>query len=220
MLAIRALTLCVLVLASGVAAAGERAVPYADMHKIFSRIATVDGARFVKLRPTLSAADGSMAPSDIRMTIKSRAGDIVVPVDEKGRASFPVRADLEQENPDVMVNVAQGQLNLNIGMDIDAPPEQRFRYGLMQQMQDEIDELMKEQGMMARMFAPDFDALVVEFPPGTAATAVVESSEGAESFTADAQGRIALEDRRAWRREDPWVQLSAKPTRITLRQED
>ena len=90
----------------------------------------------------------------------------------------------------------------------------------MQQMQDEIDELMSQQGMMARMFAPDFDALVVEFAPGTAATAVVESSEGAETFATDAKGRIVLEDRRAWRREDPWVQLSAQPTRITLRQEE
>ena len=215
-----ALTSLLLVLAAADAAALERAIPYADMHKIFSRVASFEGARFVRLRPTLSAEDGSVAPGDIRLTIRSRAGDIAVPVDEKGRAEFPVRADLEAENPDVMVNVAEGKLSLNIQMDIDAPPAQRFRYGLMAQMQDELDALLKKQGMMARMFAPDFEGLRVEFPPGTAATAVVESGEGAETFAAGADGRIVLEDRRAWRREDPWVQLSAVPTRITLQPEE
>ena len=105
---------------------------------------------------------------------------------------------------------------MNVLIRVEAPPQQRFRYGLMVEMQDEAKTLIAKQGMIARMLAPDFEGLRIVFPPGSRATATVESAEGPQVFRADAEGNVAIPDRRAWRRENPFVQLSEMPLRIAL----
>lgn len=76
--------------------------------------------------------------------------------------------------------------------------------------------MISRQGMVARMLAPDFGGLEIRFPAGVQARATVESAKGAKAFAADAEGIIRIPDRRDWRREDPWIQLSALPEQIAL----
>ena len=193
----------------------EREIPYQDLHKVFARIAGVSNGKYFRSQPRFESKDPAVATKDIRLVIRSKSGDIVVPVAPDGATAFPVREDLLAENPPVVTNVQKGKLQMRIDMSVEAPPEQRFRYDLLAAMVAEVEGIIAAQGMMARMFAPDFEGLQLEFAPGTAATATVEAARP-ESFQADAEGRIRIPDRKAWRKENPFVQVSAMPVRMQL----
>jgi hypothetical protein len=199
-----------------VAAAADRTVPYADLHEKFARVAQLGGGRYLSALTKVSTSDGSMPNEQIRIVIQSAAGAVPVPVASDGTIGFPLRDELLEENPPVSINVAKGKLAMSVTTNLAAPPEQRFRYGLMVEMLDEVEAAFAKQGFLARMMAPDFDGLLVIYAPGTQAHAVVESAAGSERFATGADGRIAIPDRDDWREENPYVQLSAMPLEITL----
>jgi hypothetical protein len=196
-------------------ALADREIPYEDLHKVFSRVAGIPEGTYFRMTARMASNDPAVATGAIRLVIRSRHGDIEVPVAADGATQFPVREALLEENPPVLTNVAEGQLQVRISVRVEAPPAQRFPYGLMVAMQDEADAILGKQGFMVRMMAPDFEGLRVSFAPGTAATATVETARP-ETFTADAEGQIRIPDRKAWRKENPFVQLSAQPLAIQL----
>ena len=197
------------------ALAADREIPYADMHKVLNRLAGIPDGKYFRARTRFKSEDPAVATGAIKLLIRARAGDIVVPVPDDGNAAFPLRDDLAKENPPVVTNVAPGKLSVTVDLSVTAPPEQRFSYGLLVEMQDEVEGIIDKQGMMARMMAPDFEGLLISFAPGTAATATVEAAKP-ETFKADAEGKVRIPDRKAWRKENPFVQLSALPQRIEL----
>lgn len=197
------------------ALAADREIPYAEMHEPLARVAGIPDGKYFRARMQFVSNDPAVATPDIKLVIRSRAGDIAVPIGADGSAAFPLRDDLLKENPPVVTNVAKGKMQVRVGFSVSAPPEQRFRYELMVAMQDEVEGIVAKQGFMARMAAPDFEDLLISFPKGTAATATVESAKP-ETFKADAEGRIRIPDRKAWRKENPFVQLSEMPQRIDL----
>ena len=208
--------LCALlaILASAAPAGADRAIPYAEMHAMFSRVAALQGGVYFKADARLISADPAVPTRDLELVIRSRNGEIPVPVAADGTVQFPIRADLLEENPPVMTNAAEGKLQLGLSLRVEAPPARRFRYGLMVAMQEEADAMIAMQGVMARLLAPDFEGLRITFD--TAATATLETAAGPVRFETDAEHRIRIPDRREWRREDPYVQLSAMPVEIAL----
>lgn len=198
------------------AAAAERSIPYADMYGMFSRVAQLQGGKYFKATATLTFADPGVATADITLVIRGRQGAIPVPVGADGSIEFPLRDDLLAENPAVFTNVAQGKLSMSVGIRVEAPPQQRFRYRLMVEMDDEAKAMIAKQGMLARMLAPDFEGLRIRFAKGSRATATVELAAGPQRFEANADGLIEIPDRRAWRSENPFVQLSEMPLGIGL----
>ncbi len=197
-------------------AAADREIPCAKLHAMFSRVAQLQGGTYFEADARLASNDPAVPTANIRLVIRSRAGEIPVPVAADGTTRFPLSDALLEENPPVATNVAKGQLAFNVALRVEAPPAQRFRYGLMVAMRDEAAAMIAKQGMMARMLAPDFGGLQITFLEGTAATATVETAKGPVRFHSDAQGRIRIPDRRDWRRENPFIQLSAMPVQITL----
>lgn len=206
----------VLAMSFSAPALAERTIPYASLHAMFSRIAELQGGTYFKADARLTSADPAVPTEDLQLVIQSKSGAIRVPIAADGTTQFPIRADLLAENPPVMTNAAEGKLSLSVSLRVDAPPTQRFRYGLMVAMHDEARAMIAKQGMMARMLAPDFEGLRITFPAGTAATATLETAEGPVRFETDAAHLIRIPDRRKWRREDPFVQLSAMPLEISL----
>ena len=197
-------------------AAAERSIAYADMYGMLSRIAQLQGGKYFKASATLSSADPSVATAEITLVIRGRQGAIPVPVAADGSIEFPLRDDLLAENPPVFTNVPPGKLSMNVGIRVEAPPQQRFRYGLMVEMHDEAKAMIAKQGMLARMLAPDFEGLQIRFAKGSKATATVESTGAHQRFEANAEGLIEIPDRRAWRSANPFVQLSEMPLGIGL----
>ena len=201
------------------AAVADREIPYDRLHATFARVAAATNGKYCKVDAVLKSNDPAVPTKDIRLVIRARDGDIAVPVAGDGRTQFPLRDDLLQENPPVVTNVAKGKLQFDVSLHVLAPPAQRFRYELMAAMEQEYDALIAGQGLMARMLAPDLDVLVISYAPGTAASATVEAAPPA-TLQADADGRIRIPDRKSWRKQNPFVQLSAMPLNIELDRAD
>lgn len=198
------------------AAQAERAIPYADMHEVFARVAALQGGKYFKAEARMSSSDPKVPTEAVTLVVRSRGGDIAVPIGADGVARFPLRADLLEENPPVMTNTAPGTLQFKVTITSEAPPVQRFKYALLVAMQDEADAAIAKQGLMARMLLPDFEGLAIQFPAGRAASATVETADGPVRFDAGADGLIHLPYKKAWRKADPWVQLSGMPDKISL----
>jgi hypothetical protein len=197
-------------------ALAERAIPYSEMHTLYARVARLQGTKYFRAEARLASTDPEVPTERITLLVRSRGGDLPVPVDARGVARFPLRDDLLQEDPPVMTNVAKGKLSLKVSFGSEAPLAERFRYGLMVEMQDEAEALLAKESLVTRMFLPDFEGLAISFGKGVAATATVEAADGPVVFAADAEGVVHLPYKRAWKKEDPFVQLSRMPTAISL----
>jgi len=208
--------LVVVLFALALPASADREIPYSEMHGAFSRVAGIPNGKYFRIDTRLGSSDPAVATADIKLVIKSRGGEIPVPVAADGAVQFPVREDLLKENPPVVTNVAAGKMQLTLSMRVEAPPAQRFRYELMVAMQDDAKAIISRQGLMARMMAPDFEGLLIAFAPGTAATATLELAGKPVTLEAGAEGAIRIPDKKAWRKANPWIQLSTMPTSIQL----
>ena len=164
----------------------------------------------------LSAGDSGIAPHEIQLVVRSRQGEIAVPVAADGKAEFPVRADLLAGNPPVFTNVPTGKLATTLQLSIEAAPVEQFPYLLGDKMRQEVAEVLARQPLLVRLMLPSFDVFVVQFPAGAKAWAAIELSSGTTRLEADPMGRLLIPDRRDFRRHNPVVRLSQLPLAITL----
>lgn len=216
-LAVLGAVLGTLWLAAGAAHGSDafRDIPYRSLHEAITAVKPLDDARFIVMKHTVQVSGDDMTIEDLRMIIGASAGDMEVEIRPDGSMDFPISDALLQENPPVRVNAPAGGLSLNLSIDISAPRARRFSYGLLTEMSDEYDQMIRRQGLMARMAAPKPSGLEIRFPPGGPATAVVGGRQEA-TFEADENGRLRIPSRRHWRSENPEIVLSRDPELITL----
>jgi len=192
-----------------------RDIPYRTLHDAVTAVRPLDDARFIVMKRTVQVSGDTMTIEDLRMVIGASAGDLEVEIRPDGSMDFPISDALLEENPPVRVNAPAGGLSLSLTIDISAPPARRFSYGLLAEMSDEYDRMIRRQGLIARMAAPKPSGLEIRFPPGEPATALVGGRQEA-TFEADEDGRLRIPHRRQWRSENPEVLLSRDPELITL----
>ena len=101
----RAWAMVALCIAASAAIAEEREIPYEELHDAFSRVANVPAGKYFHVVTRFESQDPAVATPDIKLVIRSRGGDIPVPVAADGVVQFPVREDLEEEDPPVVTNV-------------------------------------------------------------------------------------------------------------------
>jgi hypothetical protein len=138
-----------------------------------------------------------MSVADVRMVIGAAAGDIEVPIGADGTMQFPLIDALVEENPPVRVNVPEGQLAVNLTIGTEIPPAREFPYALVGEIAAEYGRFVKQQGLMARMMAPDMNGVAVVFAAGEAAFATI-SGPANETIRADEAGRLVLPLRPEW----------------------
>jgi hypothetical protein len=194
-----------------------RTVPYANLYRIFERVARLQGGKYVRAQGVLRSLAPEVPTDQIRMVVRSERGEMPVSISPGGHADFPLTSELLAENPPVFINVPEGKLTLSVDLRVEAEPRARFRYALGNEMREDVRSAVARQGMIARMMLPDFEDFVISFAPGQPAWATVELVSGPHRLEADAEGNIHLPDRRDWRRENPFIQLSGEPLRLWLR---
>lgn len=201
------------------ASATWREVPYRDFHTLFSRLEKMEGARYTRATAVFSVSeDSGVTLPELRLVIAAKSGDVEVPIGDDGKVAFPISQRLYDENPPVRVNAAAGTLTANVQLTVEAPPRQRFPYQLLLDMEADYRTQVAAQGMLARMFMPDAEGLVVRFGPGPRGTAKVGGA-GGETFTADGEGALTIPLRRKWRQPGVEVVLSRMPEKLLLRLE-
>lgn len=192
-----------------------RDIPYHKLHEVITAVKPLDDARFIVMKHTVRVSGEDMTIEDLRMIIGASSGDMEVEIRPDGGIDFPISDALLEEDPPVRVNAPAGGLSLSLTINISAPPARRFSYGLLTEMSDEYDQMIRRQGLMARMAAPKPSGLEIRFPPGEPATAVVSGRQEA-TFEADDDGRLRIPSRKRWHSENPEVRLSRDPELITL----
>jgi hypothetical protein len=195
---------------SAVADDAWREIPYRKVHDSLSSVKPLEGARFLRLVLTVGTSAPDMSLEDVRMVIGAAAGDIEVPIGADGTLEFPMSEDLVKENPPVRVNVPEGQLSINVTIKAETPAD-RFPYALVSDIADEYGRFVKQQGLLARMVAPDINGLAIVFTTGEPAFATVTGPVG-ETLRADASGRLVLPLRPEWNGAE--VVLSRTPDSI------
>lgn len=205
-----ALALCTM---TAVVAAPEwREIPYKDLHGVFSRD-LVAGAKYASMTRSLNVRDENFRQEDLRLFVAAEAGPIEVTINADGTVEeFPVSQALLEENPPVRTNAPKGKLAMTMAFSSTVPPAEQLPYAVVVEMTDEYHELVKRQGMMARLMMPKSKGLLVEFGSGVDANARI----GDEVINTDPKGTLIIPLRRAWNRRPPLIQFSAMPTRLSL----
>lgn len=187
----------VLVFTTGLADREWREIPYKKFHAAFSSVKPLDGARYIRLSRMVETSAPDMSLDDVRMVIGAAAGDIEVPIGPDGTLEFPMNEALVEENPPVRVNVPEGQLSVSMTIDTVAPPAERFPYSFVGDVADEYRRFVKQQGLLARVTAPDMKGLALVFTAGEPALATIDAPAG-ETLRADEHGRLVLPLRPEW----------------------
>ncbi|HSX62004.1 MAG TPA: hypothetical protein VLF18_17590 [Tahibacter sp.] len=97
----------------------------------------------------------------------------------------------------------------------DAPP-QSFAYSMYTQMAADYAARLSERDLLDRIIAPGPQGLLIRFAPGTDARATVHLSSGVLRYAADERDILRLPDKREWRRDNPRIDLSARPLAVAL----
>ncbi|MCB1641110.1 MAG: hypothetical protein KDI37_05205 [Xanthomonadales bacterium] len=170
-------------------------VPYAALYERFRPAAVL--TQFPRLRGVQSVGsrlDG-VRPTQIRIWIQSDDGRIEVPIDERGRASFPLTEALLQENPWVHSNQPQGSLQLQLSLELVLPPGEHLPYS-------EIWAGIEEAQRALTQLGPDYaDGEVVGIEYHFADGPMKVQLDGASlalDLLADEHGRIMLRKDPEW----------------------
>ena len=174
-----------------------RTLPYERLHDALSSVRSLEGARYIRVDRKIATTAPDIALADVRMVIASASGDIVVGIAEDGTLDFPMNETLLEENPGVRVNVPDGQLSINVEINFDVPASRSFPYTLITELEDEYRRFTRAQGMLARMMAPDMEALAARFADGEPATATV-SAPVEVTLEADSEHRILVPIDEGW----------------------
>jgi hypothetical protein len=197
-------------------AAAAQAAEYREFYKALEPISKLKDLKYLVQTVKVAPRDPAMKPESVVLTIRSRSGPIRIAAGPEGAIEIPVTKALYDENPDVESNAPPGTLGLSVGLDVRAPPAQRFDYRLVMDMKADWDEAVRRQNLMWRMLAPSARSAVVVFAPGSRATAEVRLPSGTRTLNADAAGQIPLPLDEDWKKANPAIVLSEMPARIGL----
>lgn len=201
---------CVLLAGAALADDAWREIPYKRVYASLSSVKPLEGARYIRLNRTVGTSAEDMSLEDVRMVIGTAAGDIEVPIGADGTLEFPMSEALLEENPPVRVNVPEGKLSINVTLKAETPAE-HFPYSLVSDVADEYGRFVKQQGLLARMMAPDMSGLAIVFTTGEPAFATITEPAG-ETLRADESGRLVLPLRPEWHGAE--VVLSRAPASV------
>jgi hypothetical protein len=194
-------TLVLSLLLSAPAPAEEGAVPYAALHERFAPAAVL--TEYPRLRGVqrVSSRLSNVRPEHVRIWIEAAAGRIDVPIDDQGRAAFPLSDRLLQENPIVRSNQPQGSLQLQLSLEVDLPKANRIAYA-------EIWESLAEAQSALDRLGPDYagsSVIGIEYQFLDGPMQVLLNGRDIElSLLADHQGRVML------RRDPNWLEADVQ----------
>ncbi|MFG0266015.1 MAG: hypothetical protein ACF8AM_12835 [Rhodopirellula sp. JB055] len=125
----RFLVACMVTLWVGTTAVGEE---FARMRYSSALRATeieppkIDGVVPASMRFFVRSLTPGVSPDDIRMTLKSKAGDLVISVDANGRFDLPVSKELREEDPWLIANQPKGSLRIEFAYGYEQDIEPRW----------------------------------------------------------------------------------------------
>ncbi|UXI67975.1 DUF2987 domain-containing protein [Tahibacter amnicola] len=190
--------------------------PYRSFYESLEPLQRIKDLRHVQADARLSGKEAGVAPEWIRMVIKSRSGDIPITVGADGRFTFPLDQRLFEEDPPVESTPSSDLLKLTVTFSARIEPAKSYHYAQFVAVADDYKEGLSRQDFLWRMRAPSFKGMVLRFPKGAEAVATVHLADGALRIASDEKDELRIPDKRAWRKENPRVELSVVPESVKL----
>ena len=188
-------------------------VPYAMMHKVFSRAQQVKNPK-VRALVTLQSKTKMVKPPT--MVIQAKSGPINVPITDDGEIrSFPVTDELLKENPPVLTNQPKGTSQLVAAMEAVLPDTLTYSGRELAQVVDVANAEIKKQAGMLSLMAPRAKAVSFQFRDGGKQTVTINRAQP-QVLSADANGAVRVEIDKSFAAEDPKIVLSEKPAKILV----
>lgn len=200
-----------LAFAAGAAPAQETSTtPYAVLYQVLEPAQAIGKHDRLRAVEHIESKRPGVAPSDIRLTIRSRSGDRAVPVAPDGRLEFPVDAVLKAENPDVLTNQPKGSLTLTVTFEFKFADPQRVAWDELGAALEQARAAVAERaaGAQARVAGIEY-----RFAAGEDARVIIAGA-GERLLMAAGDGRVIVMIDETVAKERPTLLASRKPSVI------
>lgn len=206
-----------LVLSAASANCAEAVIPYAKLYPMFERGSRIQSPH-VRAIFVVQSNDKAVKPGSITLTVQAKSGPIPLKVDPDGEIhSFPLSAELLEENPPVVTNQAKGSMRIGGGMGITLPNSLTFTFAQLNgYLAEATAEMKKQAGTMLSFMVPSAKGLIFAFSSPRKQTLTIAYKAGAKVLTADSDGGIKLPMDKASLAENPSVTLSEKPLKVSI----
>ena len=197
-------------LALAPAAGGGEAVsttPYTTLYQVLAPVRAIDGYdRLVAIQRVESKIDTK--PSDIRIVIHAKSGEIPVPIAADGEVKFPVTDALREENPPVETNQPKGSLALIVNVALRGADQLRVPWSDIESGLTQVQSFYAKSQNPAT--PPAISGIEVHFRAGAAAMLTIEG-KSERLLMADPNGRIIVTRDMAPSSESPTLVFSRAP---------
>ncbi len=158
-------------LAAGVPAhaADETAtLHYNDLYNIQQQIAGLQDLKQLRVNMFVISMLPGVAPKDIKMIIHRASGELTgIPIDDEGRITLPVSADIEKENPQITTNQPRHSLNASVLIDLVPLTSTEMGYADLMLGTKQFNEAIDRGGAMAPMLGPKDTGLLLFYNSGS-----------------------------------------------------
>jgi hypothetical protein len=164
-------------------------VPYAMLYQSLEPSIAI--AKYPKLHATqrIVSRMPEIKPQQINVQILARAGVINVPIDDLGRAQFPLTKALLAENPMVRSNQPKGSLSVSATMELALAGKLRMSY---QELIDAVREAEQAVSELSAMQGRKIQTIEFEFAPSDNAQLQLNDDRSEEILMADQRGLIRV----------------------------
>ncbi len=197
------------------AVAAQGSTDYAALHGVFKASSAVTGFERLLAIPKIQSKNPDVPADSIAIVIKARGGDIAVPIDRQGRATFPLSDALIAENPRVVSNQPAGSLRVSLVVEVKPPAHVRVSFAELAQAMVDVEAAMRALGNDYQGGA--IEGLEFRFDPAARAQMSISGSEREDLLVADPNGRVFLRRDGPARSKDAMVAFSAPPHQVLPR---
>lgn len=134
------------------------AFPYKQMNTVLSKLAR-HGEGLVRMDFRVDSEKAGMAPSELRLVVRSDDADHPIRIGEDGVFSMPVLPEAEAATADLATNVPKGRLHVRGTLELNVTPEQLDMAKVRQLMR--VARKLREEMLpwYARLLFPRIDAV-------------------------------------------------------------
>lgn len=187
-------------------AAQNARVDYAALHRVLAPAPELQSFDRLHLVQRIESRDPGVRPEQIRLTVESRKGAILLEVAEDGGLAFPMSPDLLDENPAVVSNQPSGSLRASLSVELRAPNGLQWSYS-------DLWEGMQQAEQAARLQPDGSNATSIEgvelrFAPESNARVLIVYGTAERLLLADPAGRVYIRRDPALLQADARLQIS------------
>lgn len=167
----------------------------------------------VRMLIKIAPANKSIKLSDLVLTV----GKERLPIGADGILELVPNPVWMKENPMIMTSLPKGEkTSFSPVFAAKLPDGLQFDYAILMGGVQQSNDLVKAQAGMLRFLMPKFTAIEMKFAKPAQQTLRIMAKDGVKTYTANAEGEIALKPTDALMQENPSIVLSERPVEATL----